>query len=84
MSAENHAAGVLVICVAAGHVRPRMPGIVAGDIIATIDGHKLPDFDRLTARIAQHQPGDKVDIEIIRNEKLTPLKVVLGSWPNQE
>jgi hypothetical protein len=83
VSAENHPAGVLVTFVQRPSAAANA-GIEAGDVIATIDGHKLPDFDRLTARIAQHQPGDKVDIEIIHNDKLTPLKVVLGSWPNQE
>jgi hypothetical protein len=83
VAAENHAAGVMVIRVEPGTAAAGA-GIVAGDVIATIDGHKLPDFDRLTARIAQHQPGDKVDIEIIHNQKLVPLKVVLGTWPSQE
>jgi hypothetical protein len=58
-------------------------GIVMGDVIATIDGHSLPDFDRLTVRIAQHKPGDKVDVEIIRGEKKMKLTVTLGSWANQ-
>jgi PDZ domain len=83
VAAENHATGVMVIRVEPGTAAAGA-GIVPGDVIVTIDGHKLPDFDRLTARIAQHQPGDKVDIEIIRNEKLTPLKVALGNWPTQE
>jgi serine protease Do len=58
-------------------------GIVIGDVIATIDGHSLPDFDRLTVRIAQHQPGDKIDVEIIRGEKKMKITVTLGSWAAQ-
>ena len=83
VSAENHAAGVRVMTVQPG-TAAAAAGIVPGDIIATIDGHQLPDFDRLTVRIAQHQPGDKVDVAIIRNNERMDLQIVLGSWPNQE
>lgn len=83
VSAENHASGVMVAMVQPGSAAANA-GIVVGDIIAKIDGHKLPDFDRLTARIAQHQVGDKIDVEVIREGKALPLKVELGTWPNQE
>jgi S1-C subfamily serine protease len=53
-------------------------------VVATIDGHALPDFDRLTVRVAQHQPGDKVAMEIIRGEKKLKISVTLGSWTGQE
>lgn len=59
-------------------------GIVAGDIIVSIDGKKLPDFDRLTAQVAQHQPGDQVDVEILRNNQSSTLKVTLGARPQME
>jgi hypothetical protein len=78
VQAENHAAGVRVIFVQPGSAADKA-GIKPGDVISTIDGHKLADFDRLTARIAQHQPGDKIDLEILRSEKPTTLQVVLGS-----
>lgn len=83
VSAENHAKGVMVAMVQPGSAAANA-GIVVGDVIAKIDGHKLPDFDRLTARIAQHQVGDKIDVEVIREGKTLPLKVELGTWPNQE
>jgi membrane-associated protease RseP (regulator of RpoE activity) len=59
-------------------------GIVAGDIIATLGGHSLPDFDRLTAHIAQHRPGTIVPVEVIRGGERMKLDVTLGSWPGQE
>ncbi len=83
VAAENHAAGVSVILVQPGSAAANA-GIVNGDVIATLDGQPLPDFDRLTARIAQHQPGDKIEIEIIRNDKHLKLTPVLGSRPEQE
>ena len=83
VAAETHAAGVMVIMVQQGSAAANA-GILQGDIIATLDGSPLPDFDRLTARIAQHQPGDKVEVEIVRNDKRLKLTPVLGSRPEQE
>jgi hypothetical protein len=83
VSAANHPAGVMVTSVRPGTAAANA-GIVEGDIIATIDGHPLPDFDRLTVRIAQHRPGDKIDVEIIRNNERMKLIPVLGSWAGQE
>jgi hypothetical protein len=80
---QTHKSGVLVTEVKPG-TAAAMAGIVAGDVIATMDGQPLPDFDRLTVRVAQHQPGDKVGMEIIRGEKKMKISVALGSWSNQE
>jgi hypothetical protein len=82
VSAENHAAGVRVMFVQPGSAADKA-GIKQGDVIASIDGHKLPDFDRLTAHIAQHQPGDKINVEIMRNDQPTIMQVVLGSRSGQ-
>ncbi|HVT29095.1 MAG TPA: PDZ domain-containing protein, partial [Lacipirellulaceae bacterium] len=79
---QNNASGVMV-----AHVQPNTSaaaaGIAEGDIITAIDGHAIPDFDRLTAHIAQHQPGDKIEVEILRGEKKMKLSVTLGSWEKQ-
>jgi hypothetical protein len=84
VSAETHAAGVKVVFVKEGSAADKA-GIKQYDVITAIDGHKLPDFDRLTARIAQHQPGDKIKVEIIRNDQPITLQAVLGSisGPNE-
>jgi hypothetical protein len=83
VGAEVTKGGVLV-----KEVRPgtgaAAAGILQGDIIATIDGQPIPDFDRLTVRIAQHQPGDKVDIEIMRGEQRLKFQPVLGARPEGE
>jgi S1-C subfamily serine protease len=82
VSAENHAAGVRVMFVQPGSAADRA-GFKPGDVIASIDGKKLPDFDRLTAQIAQHQPGDKINVEVVRNDKPDTMQVVLGSRNGQ-
>jgi|tagenome__1003787_1003787.scaffolds.fasta_scaffold20754620_1 hypothetical protein len=82
VSGQTHKSGVLVTMVQPG-TAAAVAGIVVGDVIATIDGQPLPDFDRLTVRVAQHQPGDKLAVEIIRGEQKLKISVTLGSWSNE-
>lgn len=56
-------------------------GILVGDVIAKIDGQPIKDFDRLTAVIAQHQPGDEVDVTIVRGEETLTKRVTLSDQP---
>jgi hypothetical protein len=91
VSAEKSPAGMIVRTVrqdtAAANAK-----IVEGDVIVSIDGHAVPDFDRLTARIAQHQPGEQVELEIIRTERRNDMPIekrikispVLGTWPDRD
>jgi hypothetical protein len=83
VQAENHPGGVKVSRVEPGTAAANA-GIVAGDVIASMDGHTLPDFDRLTARIAQHEPGEAVEVEIVRGDERKKISVTLGSWAGQE
>ncbi len=80
---DTHASGVLVHEVPQGS-GAATAGILPGDIITALDGQKIPDFDRLTAHIAQHQPGDKVEVAILRNEEVKKVTVVLGKRPENE
>lgn len=80
---EPHPAGVLVDGVEPGSAAFNA-GIVAGDVIASIGGNSVPDFDRLTAHIAQHQPGATVPVEVIRGNERKKLSVTLGSWAGRE
>jgi len=81
VSAENHANGVLVQHVEQG-TAAAAAGIVPGDVITSLDGKPLPDFDRLTVRIAQHRPGEKIDVEILRAGERQKLTATLGNWPD--
>jgi hypothetical protein len=53
-------------------------GIVVGDVVTKIDGKPLKDFDRLTAIISQHQPGDVVEVTILRGTETMTKKVTLS------
>lgn len=82
VAARNNGAGVAVELVQPGSAAAAA-GIVAGDVILALDGHAVPDFDRLTARIAQHKPGDKIQVDIGRGEEKLSTQVTLGSWAGQ-
>ena len=59
-------------------------GITVGDVVTKIDGKPLKDFDRLTAVIAEHQPGDVVDVTILRGEETMTKQVTLSDRPPDE
>lgn len=44
-------------------------GIKPGDVITTIDGKKIEKFGELQEVMANHKPGDKVNITYIRDKK---------------
>ena len=45
-------------------------------------GNADQHVDRLTVRVAQHRPGDVMDVEILRGEERKKLSVTLGRWPD--
>jgi S1-C subfamily serine protease len=52
-----------------------------GDVILSIDGHKVITPDNLARIIALHEPGDKVTLEILRDGKHEEIEVTLGKRP---
>jgi hypothetical protein len=79
VACQNHALGALVVRVSpdtAAHAA----GIEEQDVITAIDGEKVPDFDRLTARVAQHEPGDTIELDILRNGETLSVSLTLRSW----
>jgi serine protease Do len=83
VQADDHQSGVLITRVEPG-TAAAAAGIAPNDIVVSLGGHVLPDFDRLTARIAQYQPGDTVEVEVLRGTERKKLSVKLGSWAGQE
>lgn len=73
--------GVRVIGVQPG-TAAAAAGILGDDVITTIGGKTVQDFDRLTAQIGQYEPNETVDVSVIRNEKPVTLQVKLGQWPS--
>jgi S1-C subfamily serine protease len=52
-----------------------------GDVILSIDGHKVVSPNDLARAIALHEPGDKVTLEILRDGKHEEVQVTLGKRP---
>jgi S1-C subfamily serine protease len=53
-----------------------------GDVITAIDGQKIVSESALPQLIARHDPGDTVQVQIIRDGKTQTVDVTLGARPN--
>jgi putative serine protease PepD len=49
-----------------------------GDLIVKVDGQAVPTIERLIDLIASKEPGDKLDLEVIRGTKRIQVNVKLG------
>jgi S1-C subfamily serine protease len=56
---------------------------VGSDLIVAVDGRKLTQPDDLADVIGVHSPGDKVELEVLRDGKRVKVDVTLGSRPAQ-
>ncbi|MDX5423252.1 MAG: trypsin-like peptidase domain-containing protein [Hymenobacteraceae bacterium] len=52
-------------------------GLMEGDIIKSIDGVRVMSSTELSERIARYQPGDKVQLTYLRNNRLLKAEVTL-------
>lgn len=55
-------------------------GLKTGDIITKVDDTKIEDPDDLTKAIRSHKPGDKVNINYLRDKKEQKATAELGKW----
>jgi hypothetical protein len=76
---DTHAAGARITLVEPGSGADAA-GVVAGDVITSMNGNAIPDFDRLTANVAQYAPGEQITVDILRGEERRSLKVTFGDW----
>jgi S1-C subfamily serine protease len=59
-------------------------GLKRGDIITKVDDKDIHDFEDLLNALSQHRPGQKVDLEVMRNGQPKELSVTLGRQPGQQ
>jgi Do/DeqQ family serine protease len=52
-------------------------GIESGDVIVAINGKKVKTMTELQEVIAQHRPGDKIKVSLLRNKKSKEITVEL-------
>ncbi len=75
--------GALIPQVEAGSAAEKA-GIQAGDVIVAIDGIAIHKSHDLPIKVASHQPGDKVVLEVIRNGKHVKVPVIVEEMPDDE
>ena len=74
--------GALVPHVEAGSAADKA-GIQAGDVIVAIDGAPIVKAHDLPIKVARHQPGDKVVLEVIRNGKSMKVPVIVEEMQDE-
>jgi S1-C subfamily serine protease len=52
-----------------------------GDVIVNVDGQSVPTVERLIELIASKQPGDKIQVEVVRGTERKTVTVTLGRQP---
>ncbi|MCF7821251.1 MAG: DegQ family serine endoprotease [Mariprofundaceae bacterium] len=73
--------GALIPQVEAGSAAEKA-GIQAGDVIVRIDEHQIRQAHDLPIRVANHKPGDRVQVEIVRDGKSITIPVVVEAMPD--
>jgi S1-C subfamily serine protease len=58
------------------------PYRTGGDVILSVEGHKIVSPNDLAEIISAHQPGDTVSLEILRDGKREEVEVTLGKRPH--
>jgi serine protease Do len=54
-------------------------GLRAGDVVVSINGQPIPDSHTLLRVVAKQTPGDKVNVEVIRQGQTRSFTVTLGA-----
>jgi S1-C subfamily serine protease len=57
------------------------PYRTGGDVILSVEGHKVVGIDDLARFISAYEPGDTVTLEILRDGKREQVEVTLGKRP---
>jgi S1-C subfamily serine protease len=60
-----------------------IPIKIGGDLIVTIDGHRLDDQQTLAQMMNNHRAGDTVHVTFYRGKKKMEVDIVLGEVPSQ-
>ena len=78
-TSDGQAAGVGLISVGSGGAAADA-GLRAGDIITEFGGQKTPDVGTLNTLLAQHKPGERVEVKYLRqgNTNTSTATVTLG------
>jgi S1-C subfamily serine protease len=56
---------------------------VGGDVIRRADGRRVASMDDLVAAISAHQPGDAIQVDLLRGGRSRSVTVTLGQRPDR-
>jgi putative serine protease PepD len=56
-------------------------GLKAGDVITSLDGKSVPNYDALTAAVGATKPGQKVTVTVTSKGSTRSVSVTMGSRP---
>jgi serine protease Do len=59
-------------------------GVVAGDVIVSINGHGVKSSSELTREVAKAHPGDVLKLDVIRDGKHRTVEVRSGTRPSEK
>jgi membrane-associated protease RseP (regulator of RpoE activity) len=59
-------------------------GLQSGDVIIAIDGESLDRFSNFHDNILSHNPGDEVEIQLIRDDKSMNIDATIGIWKDNK
>jgi serine protease Do len=57
-------------------------GLAVGDIVRSVDGKPVKTHDELIALVARYNPGDTLNLVVLRDGKEHAIKATLGTRPN--
>ena len=56
-------------------------GLQSGDVVLSVDDVAVPSWDAMLAVLAEHQPGDRIVLLLLRGDRRIDVPVVLGEHP---
>ncbi|MEK6247195.1 MAG: PDZ domain-containing protein, partial [Planctomycetales bacterium] len=59
-------------------------GIQAGDVIIHFGKHPIKNFADLIAAVAETDPGDKIQVQLQRDEEIVAVELVIGKYRPDE
>jgi S1-C subfamily serine protease len=80
--------GVLITTVESGSAAAKVGlrggngqrGSTVGDVIVSIDGNQIKSFDELANYLDTKQPGDKIQLKLVRDSKDVTVDITLDAW----
>jgi putative serine protease PepD len=80
VDATGERAGAQIASVSAGSPADAA-GLAEGDVVVALDGDAVASMIDLAAKVRTHQPGDAVDLTVVRDGRERSVSVTLGTAP---